>query len=112
MTRDQVYPIDPANYREIHVTRREAKEFEGWLAGTPSPSQPEGDLLRNLTVEFPNFPDKIVLAIVNGKRPFVDRFVSLPDNKFEDDQKPTKRLFGEHCFRVRNTDYIVKVMTP
>jgi hypothetical protein len=112
VTRDEVHPIDPANYREIHVTRREAKEIEGWLAGTPSPSQPEGDLLRNLTVEFPEFPEKIVLAIVNGKRPYVDRFVSLPEKGFEDDQKPTTRLFGEHCFRVRGRDYVVNVLCP
>ena len=106
----KLYPIDPANYREIHVTRREAKEFEGWLAGKPSPSQPEGDLLRNLTVEFTEFPEKIVLAIVNGKRPFVDRFVKLPEKSSEDDQKPTTRLFGEHCFRVRGKDYVVNVL--
>ena len=57
-------------------------------------------------------PDKIVLAIVNGKRPYVDRFVQLPDNGFEDDQKPTTRLFGEHCFWVRGKDYIVNVVSP
>ena len=112
VTRDKVHPIDPANYREIHVARREAKEIEGWLAGKPSPSQPEGDVLRNLTVEFAEFPEKIVLAIVNGKRPYVDRFVMLPGNDFEDDQKPTTRLFGEHCFRVRGRDYVVNVLCP
>jgi hypothetical protein len=112
VTRDEVYPIDPANFREIHVTRREAEEIEGWLAGEPSPSQPEGDVLRNLTVEFPNHPEKIVLAVVNGQRPYVDRFVQLPGKNFEDDQKPTTRLFGEHCFRVRGKDYVVNVLCP
>ena len=73
---------------------------------------PEGTVLRNLTVEFPDHPDKITFAIMNGKRPYVDRFVQLPDNGFEDDQKPTTRLFGEHCFRVRGKDYVVKVVTP
>jgi hypothetical protein len=92
--------------------RREAEEIEGWLAGKPSTTQPEGDLLRNLTIEFADFPDKIVLAVVNGKRPYVDRFVSLPEKNFEDDQKPTTRLFGEHCFRVRGKDYIVNVVSP
>jgi hypothetical protein len=110
--RDHVWPIDPANYREIHVMPREAKEIEGWLAGKPSTTQHDGDLLRNLTVEFAEHPDKIVLAVVNGKRPFVDRFVQLPENKFEDDQKPTRRLFGEHCFRVRGKDYVVNVVSP
>jgi hypothetical protein len=112
VSRDKVYTIHPDNYREIHVTRREAKEIEGWLAGKPSTTQPEGDLLRNLTVEFADFPDKIVLAIVNGKRPYVDRFVQLPENNFEEDQKPTTRLFGEHCFRVRGKDYIVNAVSP
>jgi hypothetical protein len=112
VSRDKVYTIHPDNYREIHVMPREAKEIEGWLAGKPSTTQSEGDLLRNLTVEFTEHPDKIVLAVVNGKRPFVDRFVSLPNNGFEDDQKPTRRLFGEHCFRVRGKDYIVNVVSP
>ena len=98
---DSVYPIHPDNYHVIHVMRREAREIEGWLAGKPSTTQPEGDVLRNLTVEFTDFPDKIVLAIVNGKQPYVDRFVQLPEQNFEDVQKPTTRLFGEHCFRVR-----------
>jgi hypothetical protein len=110
--RTRVYPIDPANYRVIHVMKREAKEIELWLAGKPSTKQPEGDVLRNLTVEFADFPDRIVLAVVNGKRPFVDRFVQLPDGGFEDDQKPTTRLFGEHCFRVRGKDYVVNVVSP
>jgi hypothetical protein len=112
VSRAEVHPIDPANYREIHVMRREAKEIAGWLAGKPSTKQPEGDVLRNLTVEFAGFPDRIVLAVVNAKRPYVDRFVQLPENNFEDDQKPTTRLFGEHCFRVRGVDWIVNVMTP
>jgi hypothetical protein len=112
VSRDKVYPIHPDNYREIHVMRREAREIEGWLAGKPSTTQPEGDVLRNLTVEFPNHPEKIVLAVVNGKRPYVDRFVLLPENGFEDDQKPTTRLFGEHCFRVRGKDYVVNVLCP
>jgi hypothetical protein len=36
----------------------------------------------------------------------------LPDGGSEDDQKPTTRLFGEHCFRVRGKDFIVNVLTP
>lgn len=112
ISRDKVYPIDPKNHREIHITPREAKEFKGWLAGTPSKAQPEGAVLRSLFVEFVDHPDRVAFAIMNGKRPYVDRFVSLPDNGFEDDQKPTTRLFGEHCFRVRNVDYIVSVVTP
>jgi hypothetical protein len=112
VARDKVYPILPANYREIHVIPREAREIQGWLGGTPAADHPEGDLLRSLHVDFPDFPDRIVLAIVNGKRPYVDRFVQLPNNGFEDDQKPTTRLFGEHCFRVRGQYYVVKVVSP
>jgi hypothetical protein len=115
IARDKVYPIDPANYRELHITKREAKEINGWLAGTPAKDQPENGLLRSLFVEFPESPEfteRIAFAIVNGKKPYVDRFVQLPDNGFEDDQKPTTRLFGEHCFRVRSVDYVVKVVSP
>jgi hypothetical protein len=112
VAREKVFVINPKNRREIHISRREAREIEGWLAGKPSTKQPEGDVLRSLTVEFANFPDKIVLAIVNGKPPYVDRFVLLPEQRFEDDQKPTTRLFGEHCFRVRGTDHIVNVVSP
>jgi hypothetical protein len=31
---------------------------------------------------------------------------------FEDDQKPIRWLFGEHCFRVRGQDHVVKVVSP
>jgi hypothetical protein len=110
--RTSIYPIDPANYREVHVMPREAKEIEGWLAGNPAKNQPEGALLRSLFVEFTDHPDKIAFAVINGKKPYVDRFVQLPENNFEDDQKPTTRLFGEHCFRVRGKDFIVNVVSP
>ena len=110
--RDKIYPIKPENHREIHITPREAKEFNTWLAGTPSKAHPEGAVIRSLTVEFTEHPDRITFAIMNGKRPYVDRFVQLPDKDFEDDQKPTTRLFGEHCFRVRKQDYIVAVICP
>ena len=111
--RDKTYPIKPENHREIHVIPREAKEFKSWLAGgVPVKGHPEGEMLRNLTVEFEEYPDKITFAIMNGKRPYVDRFVQLPEKNFEDDQKPTTRLFGEHCFRVRKKDYIVNVVSP
>jgi hypothetical protein len=111
--RDKTYPIKPENYFEIHVSPREAKEFKSWLAGgVPVKDHPEGAPIRNLAVEFPDHPDKITFVIMNGKRPYVDRFVQLPEKNFEDDQKPTTRLFGEHCFRVRKKDYIVNVVTP
>jgi hypothetical protein len=110
--REHVFPIDPANYYEIHVPKREVKEITSWLAGNPSPDQADGDVLRNFTIEFPKIPDRIVIAIVNGKRPYVDRFVQLPENNFEDDQKPTTRFLGKHCFRVRKKDYVVEVVTP
>jgi hypothetical protein len=113
VARDKVHPIDPANYREIHISPREAKEIGGWLAGgKPVKGHDEGTVLRNLTVDFPGWPERIVFAIMNGRKPFVDRFVMLPNNGFEDDQKPTTRLFGEHCFRVRGEDHVVKVVTP
>ena len=112
VARERVYPIDPDNYREIHVMRREAEEIEGWLAGNPANDQPEGALLRSMAVEFTDFPEKITFAIMNGKRPYVDRFVALPNNGFEDDQKPTTRFFGEHCFRIHGMDYIVNVVSP
>jgi hypothetical protein len=113
VARDKVHPISPENYREIHIIPREAKEFNAWLSGgKPVKGKPEGDLLRSLFVEFTGHPDKIAFAIMNAKKPYVDRFVMLPNNGFEDDQKPTTRLFGEHCFRVRKKDYIVKVVTP
>ncbi len=111
--RHHVYPIDPKNYREIHISPREAKEFNALLSsGTPSKDHPEGSVICNLTIEFPNHPDRITLAIMNGKKPYVDRFVALTNNGFADDQKPTTRLFGEHCFRVRGKDYIVNVVSP
>ena len=112
VSRVHVYPIDPEHYSVINIMPREAKEIEGWLAGNPANDQPEGALLRSMAVEFTDFPEKITFAIVNGKKPFVDRFVALPNNGFEDDQKPTTRLFGEHCFRIHGMDYIVKVVTP
>lgn len=112
--RERVYPINPHSdyHRVIHVTPREARDINGWLAGTPSPDHPEGALLRSMTIEFVGLAEKITFAIINGKRPYVDRFVALPNNGFEDDQKPIIRLFGEHCFRVRDKDYIVNVVTP
>jgi hypothetical protein len=110
--REKVSPIHPDNYLEIHVSPREAKEITGWLGGTPAKGQADGEVLRNLFIDFPAHPDRITFAIMNGKRPFVDRYVQLPENGFEDDQKPTTRLFGEHCFRVRGKDYVVEVLTP
>jgi hypothetical protein len=111
--RTDVYPIYPENYREIHVMPREAKEIEGWLAGgKPVKDKPEGKALRNLSVEFTDHPDKIMLVIMNGKRPYVDRFVQKPDGRFEGDQKPTTRLFGEHGFVVRGKAYLVNVVSP
>jgi hypothetical protein len=115
VSRDKVYVIDtdnPDHYHTIHIIPREAKEFTGWLAGTQSKAHPDGGLLRSLFVEFKEHPDKIAFAIMNGKRPYVDRFVMLPENNFEDDQKPTTRLFGEHCFRVRGEDHVVNVVSP
>jgi hypothetical protein len=112
VVRTKVFPIADDAYLEIHVLPREAKEIEGWLAGNPAKGQPEGTLLRSLFYEFTEHPDRIAFAIMNGKKPYVDRFVSLPEHGFEDDQKPTRRLFGEHCFRVRGKDYVVKVVTP
>jgi hypothetical protein len=113
ITRTKVFPIKPADYIEIHVMPREAKEITGWLeAGKPAKGHAEGELLRSLFHEFTGHPDRIAFAVMNGKRPFVDRFVSLPNNGFEDDQKPITRLLGEHCFRVRGKDYIVNVVTP
>jgi hypothetical protein len=111
--RDHVYPIDPANKREIHIAPREAKEIEGWLnGGKPVKGHAEGTVLRSMTVEFSEHPDKITFVVMNAKKPYVDRFVMLPNNGFEDDQKPTRRLFGEHCFRVRGKDYVVNVVSP
>ena len=112
VVRTRVYPINPKNCREIHIAPREAKEINGWLAGTPAADQPDGSVLRNLFIDFATHPNRIVFAIMNGKRPYVDRFVSLPNNGFDDDQKPTTKLFGEHCFRVKGEDHIVKVVTP
>jgi hypothetical protein len=112
--RERVFPINPHSdyHRVIHIIPREAREIDRWLSGTPEAGQPEGALLRSLFVEFIGLPEKIAFAIMNGKRPYVDRFVALPDKGFEDDQKPITRLFGEHCFRVRGKDYIVNVVTP
>jgi hypothetical protein len=108
-----VHPVNPKNYREIHIAPREAKEIEGWLnGGKPVKGHPVGTVLRNMTVEFEEHPDRITFVVMNAKRPYVDRFVQKPNGGFEDDQKPTTRLFGEHCFRVRGKDWIVKVMTP
>lgn len=112
VARERVYPINPKNYHVIHVAPREAKEMIAWLDGAPALDEPEGTVLRNLFVEFAAFPDRITFAVMNAKRPFVDRFVALPNNGFEDDQKPTTRLFGEHCFRVRKKDHVVNVMSP
>ena len=98
--------------QEIHVTPREAKEIKGWLGGAPSKAHKEGELLRSMSVEFDHFPEKLVFAIMNGKRPYVDRFVQTSNNGFEDDQKPTTRLFGEHCFHLRGNNYVVTVVTP
>jgi hypothetical protein len=113
IAREKVFPIPAANYIEIHVMKREAKEITGWLeAGKPVKGQPEAGVMRSLFHEFPDHPDRIAFAVMNGKKPYVDRFVSLPRDGFEDDQKPTTKLFGEHCFRVRGKDYIVAVVTP
>lgn len=123
VSREKVHVIKPTDRIEIRVSAREAREFDGWL-GAPAdgdkPARPgkaakghaDGEVLRNLAYEFPNHPDKIMLVIMNGKKPYVDRFVQKPDGGFEDDQKPTTRLFGEHCFRVRGVDYICEVLTP
>jgi hypothetical protein len=115
VARNKTYVIEtenPNRYHTIHIIPREAKEFTGWLAGTQSKDHPDGGLLRSLFIEFKEHPDKIAFAIMNGKRPYVDRFVMLPENNFEDDQKPITRLFGEHCFRVRGEDHIVNVVSP
>jgi hypothetical protein len=110
--RTEVYPVYPENYREIHIAPREAKEIEGWLAGNPAKNQPEGALLRCMFVEFQEHPDRIAFAIMNHKKPYVDRFVALPNYGFEDGHKPTRRLFGEHGFVVRGKAYIVNVVSP
>ena len=114
--RDHVFPIDPKNYRVVHVSPREAKEINGWLeGGKPVKGEPEGKLLRSLFCEFPEHPEyteRCAFAVMNGKRPYIDRFVQKPNGGFEDDQKPVTWLFGEHCFRVRKKDYVVKVVTP
>jgi hypothetical protein len=110
--RDKVFPIDPKNYHVIHIMKREAREIEGWLSGKVAANQAEGEVLRNFKIEFGEFRETIILAVVNGKRVYVDRFVQLPEGGFEDDQKPTTRLFGEHCFRVHGVDHVVKVVTP
>jgi hypothetical protein len=118
--RDSVHPItmDEKHYHTIHIQPREAKEFMTWLGdgpdkpGKPAKGQPEGALLRSLFVEFDDHVDKIAFAIMNAKVPYVDRFVALPDNGFEDDQKPITRIFGEHCFWVKGEGHIVNVMSP
>jgi hypothetical protein len=114
--RDKVFPIHPDNFRKLHVIPREAKEIKGWLEGGKQvKGQPEGGLLRSLFYELterPECPDRIAFAIMNGKKPYVDRFVQLPGNGFEDDQKPTVNLFAEHCFRVQGKDYVIEVVTP
>jgi hypothetical protein len=112
VARAHIHPIADDAYLTLHITPREAKEINGWLSGKPVKNQPEGALLRSMTLEFPDHPDKIAFAVMNGKKPYVDRFVGLPDNGFEDDQKPVTRLFGDHCFRVRGKDYVVTVVTP
>jgi hypothetical protein len=114
--RIHVYPINPKNYRVIHISAREAKEINGWLeAGKTVKGKPEGELLRSLFYEFHEFPEiteRCAFAVMNGRRVYVDRFVQKPDGKFEDDQKPITWLLGEHCFRVRGKDYVVKVVSP
>jgi hypothetical protein len=111
--RDHVWPIDPANYREVHVSPREAKEITAWLdSGAPVKGKPEGEALRNFFVEFDKHSDRIMFVVMNGKRPYVDRFVQKPNGGFEDDQKPITRLLGEHCFRVQKKDYVVSVVSP
>jgi len=113
--RENVFPItlDDKHYHEVHVQPREAKELTALLdGGKMSTKHKENDVVKHLDVVFPKHPDKIIIAVINGKRPYVDRFVQLPKDKFEDDQKPTTRLFGEHCFRVKGEDHIVKVVSP
>jgi hypothetical protein len=112
--RINVYPIKPENYRVIHLLPREARNAKKWLEGKkPVEGYEENAVLLNASVEFPDHPDKIKIVIINGKkRPYVDRFVEKPEGGFEDDQKPTERLMGEHCFRVKGQDYVVKVVSP
>ena len=113
VSREKVHVIEPENHFEIHVTPREAKEFNAWLSGGKTvKGHADGEAMRNLKYEFTGHPDKVMLVIMNGKKPYVDRFVQKPDGGFEDDQKPTTRLFGEHCFRVQKVDYICNVVTP
>jgi hypothetical protein len=117
--RYNVYPIKPENYREIHISPREAKKVNKWLSDKkPVKSEEVNTALLNLFVDFEEHPDKIRIVVVNHpQRPYVDRFVETPPDGcsepgFEDNQKPTERLMGEHCFRVRKQYYVVKVVSP
>jgi hypothetical protein len=113
ISRDHVTDVTDAERITIHVTPREAREFDRLLSqGTSEPGFANGEIIRNLKHEFPGSADQLILAIVAGDPPFVDRYVQTAPNRSEDDQKPTKRMFGEHVFHRRGKDYIVNVMTP
>jgi hypothetical protein len=112
VSKDKVAVIDPANTRVIRVAPREYREIEHWLAGHRDPSSNNNEVLRHFFVEFPMVGDRLVLAIVNDEKPYVDRYVHLSDKDYEDEQRPTSRLLGEHCFRRKGVDYIVRVESP
>jgi hypothetical protein len=113
ISRDHVTDVTDAERLTIHVTPREAREFDRLLLrGEPEPGFANGEIIRNLKHEFPDSADQLILAVVAGEPPFVDRYVQTAPNRSEDDQKPTKRIFGEHVFHRRGKDYIVDVVTP
>jgi hypothetical protein len=112
VSKDKVAVIDPANTRVIRIAPREYREIEHWLAGHRDPSSNNNEVLRHFFVEFPMVGDRLVLAIVNDEKPYVDRYVHLSDKDYEDEQRPTSRLLGEHCFRRKGVDYIVRVESP
>lgn len=108
-----VTDVTDAERVAIHVAPREAREFARILdEGRSETGFAAGEVIRNLKYEFPESADQLVLAVVAGDPPYVDRFVRTGPNRSEDDQKPTRRIFGDHAFRRGGRDYIVSVVTP